>query len=119
MRVVCVFGTRPEAFKMAPVIKQLYCYTVRITPHAWVTAQRRQMLDQAFDLFGIQPDPGPGHYPRGTDPLPVATLTLQRLEPHLADERPDWVLVQGDTTTVMATAIVAHHLRINVSHVEV
>jgi UDP-N-acetylglucosamine 2-epimerase (non-hydrolysing) len=69
MRVVCVFGTRLEAIKMAPVIKQLYCYTDRIVPHVWVTAQHCQMLDQALGLFGIQPDLGLDIMQEGQTPL--------------------------------------------------
>jgi UDP-N-acetylglucosamine 2-epimerase (non-hydrolysing) len=69
-------------------------------------------------LFGIQPDLDLNIMQDGQTPTQVAALVLQRLEPHLTRERPDWILVQGDTTTVMATAIAAHHLQIKIGHVE-
>jgi UDP-N-acetylglucosamine 2-epimerase (non-hydrolysing) len=103
---------------MAPVVRQLREHSDRITSRVWVTAQHRQMLDQVLDLFGIQPDLDLNIMQDGQTPTQVAALVLQRLEPHLARERPDWILVQGDTTTVMATAIAAHHLHIKVAHVE-
>jgi UDP-N-acetylglucosamine 2-epimerase (non-hydrolysing) len=118
MRVVSIFGTRPEAIKMAPVIKELGRYGDKFTSRVWVTAQHRQMLDQVLELFNIQPDLDLDVMRDSQTPTQVAALVLQRLEPHLIEERPDWVLVQGDTTTVMATAIAAHHLRIKVAHVE-
>ncbi len=103
---------------MAPVIRQLRCHPDQFATRIWVTAQHRQMLDQALDLFGIEPDLDFDLMQNGQSPSQVAALVLQRLEPHLITERPDWVLVQGDTTTVMATAICAHHLHIKVGHVE-
>src|SRR5512142_3310033 len=118
MRVLCIFGTRPEAVKMAPVIKQLRRHPDRITTRVWVTAQHREMLDQVLQLFNIEPDLDLDLMRNGQTPSQVAGLVLQRLEPHLMQERPDWVVVQGDTTTAMATAIVAHHLQIGVAHVE-
>ena len=118
MHIVCVFGTRPEAIKMAPIIKQLRCHADEITARVWVTAQHRQMLDQVLQLFDIRPELDLNIMQEGQTPSQVAALVLQRLEPHLMRERPDWVLVQGDTTTVMATAIAAYHLRIRVGHVE-
>jgi UDP-N-acetylglucosamine 2-epimerase (non-hydrolysing) len=118
MRILCIFGTRPEAIKMAPVIRQLRRHPDRIHTRVWVTAQHRQMLDQVLDLFGIRPDLDLDLMRNGQTPTQVAASVLQRLEPCLSDESPDWVLVQGDTTTVMATAIVAHHLHIKVGHVE-
>ncbi|HEX9077703.1 MAG TPA: UDP-N-acetylglucosamine 2-epimerase (non-hydrolyzing) [Anaerolineae bacterium] len=118
MRVLCIFGTRPEAVKMAPVVKQLRRHPDRITTRVWVTAQHREMLDQVLQLFNIEPDLDLDLMRNGQTPSQVAGLVLQRLEPHLMQERPDWVVVQGDTTTAMATAIAAHHLQIGVAHVE-
>ena len=118
MKIVSIFGTRPEAIKMAPVVRELRKHPDCITPSVWVTAQHRQMLDQVLALFDIQPDLDLNIMQDGQTPTQVAALVLQRLEPHLTRERPDWVLVQGDTTTVMASAIAAHHLRIKVGHVE-
>lgn len=118
MHVVCVFGTRPEAIKMAPVVKQLQRHADQLKTSVWVTAQHRDMLDQALALFGIQPTLDLNIMQQGQTPTQVAALVLERLEPALAAERPDWVLVQGDTTTVMATAIAAHYQGIKVGHVE-
>ena len=118
MRVTCIFGTRPEAIKMAPVVRELRRHSGEIDARVWVTAQHREMLDQVLQLFDIHPDLDLDVMRHAQTPSQVAAAVLQGLEPHLADEKPDWVLVQGDTTTVMATAIAAHHLRIKVGHVE-
>jgi hypothetical protein len=118
IRVVCIFGTRPEAIKMAPVVRELRKQPDRFRIHTCATAQHREMLDQVLDLFGIVPDADLDLMQEGQTLSQVASRVLTRLEPVLREERPDWVLVQGDTTTVMATAIAAHHLRIRVGHVE-
>ncbi len=117
MNILCIFGTRPEAVKMAPVVRELQ-RSNQVTARVWVTAQHRQMLDQVLDVFGIRPDLDLDLMQNGQSPSQVAALVLARLEPRLIEERPDWVLVQGDTTTAMATAIAAHHLHIKVGHVE-
>ncbi len=118
IRVLCVFGTRPEAIKMAPVVQELRKQPDRFSTHTCVTAQHRDMLDQVLDLFGIIPDVDLDLMQEGQTLSQVASRVLAKLEPVLREERPDWVLVQGDTTTVMATAIAAHHLRTRVGHVE-
>ena len=103
---------------MAPVVRELRRHSGEIDARVWVTAQHREMLDQVLQLFDIHPDLDLDVMRHAQTPSQVAAAVLQGLEPHLADEKPDWVLVQGDTTTVMATAIAAHHLRIKVGHVE-
>lgn len=118
MQIVCIFGTRPEAIKMAPVVQQLRRHADKITTRVWVTAQHRQMLDQVLRAFAIQPDLDLNVMQDAQTPSQVAARVLERLEPPLLQAQPDWVLVQGDTTTVMAAAIAAHHLRIKVGHVE-
>ncbi len=118
IRVLCIFGTRPEAIKMAPVVRELRKQPDRFRVRTCATAQHREMLDQVLDLFGIVPDADLDLMQEGQTLSQVASRLLARLEPVLREERPDWVLVQGDTTTVMATAIAAHHLRIRVGHVE-
>jgi UDP-N-acetylglucosamine 2-epimerase (non-hydrolysing) len=118
MRVVCIFGTRPEAIKMVSVVKQLHRNLNDVTARVWVTAQHREMLDQVLSLFDIVPDLDLNVMQNEQTPSQVAARVLQGLESHLIAERPDWVLIQGDTTTAMATAIAAHHLRIKVGHVE-
>lgn len=103
---------------MAPVIQRLRLHPDKFATHVWVTAQHRHMLDQVIELFDIQPDLDLNIMQDGQTPLQVAALILQRIEPHLTREHPDWILVQGDTTTVMATALAAYHLHIKVGHVE-
>lgn len=117
-RILCIFGTRPEAIKMAPVVRELQKHPHRFRLRTCVTAQHRHVLDQVLDLFGIMPDVDLDLMQESQTPSQVASRVLAHLEPVLREERPDWVLVQGDTTTVMAAAIAAHHLCIRVGHVE-
>lgn len=116
-RILAVVGTRPEAIKMAPVIlalREADWAEVRVL----ATAQHRQMLDQVLDVFGIAPDIDLNiMQPNQTLPELTARL-LSRLDPVLAEEAPDAVLVQGDTTTVMTVALAAFYRRIPVGHVE-
>ena len=118
MRVLSVFGTRPEAIKMAPVMKQLERYPDRIVSRVCVTAQHRQMLDQVLALFGIVPEYDLNVMQDSQSPTQVAAAILMGLEPILQVERPDWVLVQGDTTTVAAASLAAFYARVKVAHVE-
>ncbi len=117
LRVLSIFGTRPEAVKMAPVV-QLLSRTPGIEARVCVTAQHRQMLDQVLDLFGIEPDIDL-NLMRPNQTLPQLTADiLTRLDPILTEIKPDWVLVQGDTTTVMAASLLAFYHHIQVGHVE-
>jgi UDP-N-acetylglucosamine 2-epimerase (non-hydrolysing) len=120
LKVLTVFGTRPEAIKLAPVIRELERQSAHSRLHSLVcvTAQHRQMLDQVLDLFRIVPDIDLNLMQDGQSPSQVAARVLTGLEPVFQAERPDWVLIQGDTTTVMAAAIAAHYLRIRIGHVE-
>lgn len=118
IRVLVVFGTRPEAIKMVPVIQQLRRRPEQFQVRVCVTAQHRQMLDQVLVLFDIMPDVDLDLMEEGQTPTQVAARVLARLESVLSAERPDWILVQGDTTTVMAAAIAAHYLGVRVGHVE-
>jgi len=120
MKVFTIFGTRPEAIKLAPVIHELQRRSADgdLQPVVCVTAQHRQMLDQVLDLFHIVPDIDLNLMRPGQTPIQVAARVLTELEPILQAERPDWVLVQGDTTTVMAATIAAHYRRIRIGHVE-
>lgn len=120
MKVMTIFGTRPEAIKLAPVVRELERQAERFDLHSvvCVTAQHREMLDQVLRIFQVTPDVDLDLMRPGQTPSQLAARVLTTLEPVLLAERPDWVLVQGDTTTVMAAAIAAHHLRIRVGHVE-
>jgi|SRR5579859_147017 len=118
LKVLTVFGTRPEAVKLGPVILELARYPDRIDSRICVTAQHRAMLDQVLRIFGIQPDYDLDVMQDNQSPTQVAAAVLAGLEPILATERPDWVLVQGDTTTVAAAALAAFYARAHVGHVE-
>jgi UDP-N-acetylglucosamine 2-epimerase (non-hydrolysing) len=117
MRVLSVFGTRPEAVKMAPVVRSL-AQTAGIEPRVCVTAQHRQMLDQVLQLFEIKPDYDLDLMREDQGLAELSAAIFTRLDPVLADFRPDWVLVQGDTTTVAITALLSYYRRIRVGHVE-
>lgn len=117
LKVLTIFGTRPEAIKMAPVIHELQRRT-NVGSYVCVTAQHREMLDQVLDLFDITPDYDLDIMRPSQTPTQVAARVLLELDPLLRDLQPDWVLVQGDTTTVMAAAIAARYLKIKVGHVE-
>lgn len=116
--LLSIFGTRPEAIKLAPVIRELGKHRDRAVCKVCVTAQHRQMLDQVLNLFEIVPDYDLNIMEEDQSPSQVAAATLSRLEPVLESLRPDWVLVQGDTTTVAAASLAAFLARVRVAHVE-
>ena len=117
IKVLSVFGTRPEAVKMAPVVKCLQDHP-QIESLICVTAQHREMLDQVLSLFAIQPD-FDLNLMQANQSLSTLTANLfKSLDPLFEKTKPDWVLVQGDTTTVMASAICAYYHQIKVGHVE-
>jgi UDP-N-acetylglucosamine 2-epimerase (non-hydrolysing) len=103
---------------MAPVVKALEEHPDQIECRVCVTAQHRQMLDQVIQLFGIQPDYDLNIMQENQSLAQVTASVFSRLDPVLAADRPDWVLVQGDTTTVMAASLVAFYHRVKVGHVE-
>jgi len=116
-KVLAVFGTRPEAIKLAPLVLELRAraeFEVRVC----VTAQHRQMLDQVLETFAIRPDYDLGIMQPGQDLFDVTARCLTGLRPVLEKERPAWVVVEGDTTTVFAAALAAFYLDIRVAHVE-
>ena len=117
MKILFVFGTRPEAIKLAPVILHLRG-DARFEPRVCVTAQHREMLDQVLTLFGIEPDHDLDLMQPGQNLHDLTARIISVLRGVLVDERPDWVVVQGDTTTVWAAALAAFYLDIKVAHVE-
>ena len=117
IRVMTVFGTRPEAIKLAPVIQQLE-KNPRFKSIVVVTAQHRKMLDQVLNLFKIKPDRDLDLMRDNQDLASLTASIFTHLDPVLEEFKPDWLLVQGDTTTVMATTLVAYYRRIKVGHVE-
>ena len=117
IRVLSVFGTRPEAVKMAPVVKALQA-DADVDSRVCVTAQHRQMLDQVLSLFDIHPNHDLNLMRPDQSLAGLTAQILTNLDPILGYEHPDWVLVQGDTTTVMAAALAAFYRGIKVGHVE-
>jgi len=117
-KILSVFGTRPEAIKMAPVVKELAKYSDVFDSRVCVTAQHRQMLDQVLHLFNIRPDYDLDIMKPGQSLTDVTCNVLQGLVPLLAEFRPDVVLVHGDTTTTMAASLAAYYQKIAVGHVE-
>ncbi|MGQ9682100.1 MAG: non-hydrolyzing UDP-N-acetylglucosamine 2-epimerase [Anaerolineae bacterium] len=121
MRVLTVMGTRPEAIKLAPVVRELKrraAASEDVAVRVCATGQHREMLDGVLRLFAIAPDYDLDVMRKNQTPSQVAAAVLAGLEPVLAQERPDWVLVQGDTTTAAAAALGAYYARCRVGHVE-
>jgi UDP-N-acetylglucosamine 2-epimerase (non-hydrolysing) len=118
LTILSIFGTRPEAIKMAPVVEQLNQYPEQIRSVVCVTAQHRHMLDQVLNLFDIRPDYDLNLMCPNQSLAQITAAVLQELDPVIQAIQPDWVLVQGDTTTVMAAALVAFYHRVKVGHVE-
>lgn len=115
--VLIVFGTRPEAIKMAPVVSTLQRSSL-LNVKVCVTAQHREMLDQVLRLFNIQPDYDLNLMRAGQDLSDITARVILEMRPVLTDCRPDIVLVHGDTTTAMAAGLAAFYARIPVGHVE-
>jgi UDP-N-acetylglucosamine 2-epimerase (non-hydrolysing) len=118
VKVLTVIGTRPEAIKMASVIKELQKYPDEIQSVICATAQHREMLDQVLDIFDIRPDYDLDVMSPGQTLSQLTANVLTRLDQVVAEEQPDWILVQGDTTTVMVASLVAYYHRVRVGHVE-
>lgn len=117
LRVLTIFGTRPEAIKLAPVVQALAA-TPGVTSLLCVTGQHRQMLDQVLQVFDLHPDHDLDIMQPGQDLTHVTTAVLNGLGAVLDEVRPDWVVVQGDTTTAMAAALAAFYRHVPVAHVE-
>ncbi len=118
MRALTIIGTRPEAIKLAPIVKRFECYPDDIRSVVCVTAQHREMLDQVLSLFEIKPDYDLDLMSeRQTLPSLTASV-ITAVSTVLEEVRPDVVLVQGDTTTAMVSALASHYQRVPVGHVE-
>lgn len=115
--VMCVFGTRPEAIKMAPLVKALEA-AEGIRSRVCVTAQHRQMLDSVLQQFGITPDDDLNLMKAGQTLTTITTGVLEGMDAVLRERKPDIVLVHGDTTTSMAAALAAFYHQVPVGHVE-
>ena len=117
-RVLVVFGTRPEAVKMAPLVGRLQALGDEFETRVCVTAQHRSMLDQILDAFEIRPHYDLDIMTSGQDLYDITGHVLARVRPVLAEFRPEIVMVQGDTTTTFVTSLAAFYEQIDVGHIE-
>lgn len=117
LKIMTVFGTRPEAIKMAPVAKALAA-AKGLEAVVCVTGQHRDMLDQVMQVFSLKADHDLAIMRPGQDLTDITTRTMTGLRDVFAKERPDWVLVHGDTTTAMAAALAAFYAKCKLAHVE-
>jgi UDP-N-acetylglucosamine 2-epimerase (non-hydrolysing) len=118
LKVAVVFGTRPEAIKLAPLVLELQRRPDSFRPLTIVTAQHREMLDQVLDLFGIRPEHDLDIIRPRQTLAEITARAIAGLDPIFAAERPDYVVVQGDTSTTFVAALAAFYHRIPVAHVE-
>ncbi len=117
-RVLLVFGTRPEAIKMCPLVKEFQKYPDDFETLVCVTGQHREMLDQVLRIFDVVPDYDLNIMKQGQDLFDITARVLTGMKDVLAEARPDVALVHGDTTTSMAAALAAFYSQIPVGHVE-
>jgi UDP-N-acetylglucosamine 2-epimerase (non-hydrolysing) len=117
-KILIVFGTRPEAIKMAPVVKEFQKYPARFETLVCVTAQHREMLDQILRVFEIIPDFDLDIMKHGQDLTEITIRVMEGMKEVLKVTNPDLVLVHGDTTTSMAAALAAFYQKIKIGHVE-
>ena len=118
LRLMTVFGTRPEAIKMCPLVLEMHKYPEYIEPIVAVTAQHREMLDQVLELFHIKPDYDLNIMASGQTLYDITTRALNGLKEVIEEAKPDMVLVHGDTTTTFAGALAAFYAQVPVGHVE-
>ena len=118
LKLMTVFGTRPEAIKMCPLVLEMDKYPDYIEPIVAVTAQHREMLDQVLELFNIKPDYDLNIMASGQTLYDITTRALTGLKEVIEEAKPDMVLVHGDTTTTFAGALAAFYAQVPVGHVE-
>jgi UDP-N-acetylglucosamine 2-epimerase (non-hydrolysing) len=118
LKIACIFGTRPEAIKLAPLIRRLADAPARFTPITIVTAQHREMLDQVLELFSIRPDYDLQIIQPRQSLAQITAKAIVGLDSILAEIKPDFVVVQGDTSTTFVGALAAFYNQIPVAHIE-
>jgi len=118
IKVLSIIGTRPEAIKMAPVVKELSRHPDQFDSVVCVTGQHRQMLDQVLELFGIAPEYDLNLMKDNQSLSELTANLFMGLEKVITTEKPDWILAQGDTTTVMVASLVAFYHKISFGHIE-
>lgn len=117
-KILIVFGTRPEAIKMAPLVKAFQNDQLNFETRVCVTAQHRQMLDQVLEIFDIAPEYDLNIMKAGQDLYDITANVLVGMKTVLADFEPDVVLVHGDTTTTLSASLAAYYAKVKVGHVE-
>ena len=118
IKVMTVFGTRPEAIKMAPLVLELNKHADQIDAITTVTAQHREMLDQVLEIFKIKPDYDLNIMHQGQSLNDITIEVLNKLKAVIEAEKPDIILVHGDTTTTFAASLAAFYQQVAVGHVE-
>jgi UDP-N-acetylglucosamine 2-epimerase (non-hydrolysing) len=118
LEILAVYGTRPEAIKMAPVLSALKRRPALFSVRVCTSGQHREMLDQVQEIFGLRPDLDLGLMRHDQTLNGLAAAALAAMDEVLVSRRPDWLLVQGDTTTAMTAALAAFHRGVRVGHVE-
>ena len=118
LKVMVVFGTRPEAIKMAPLVLELQKHSDSIETITVVTAQHRQMLDQVLETFSIKPHYDLDIMGQNQSLLDITGKILEKFDPIVKQERPDMILVHGDTTTTFVASLVAFYNQVRIGHVE-
>src|SRR5262249_18218062 len=118
LKVLSIFGTRPEAIKMAPVIQELNAHSSRIQSVICSVGQHREMLDQVLSLFRITPDYDLRLMQPNQSLSQLSAWLFSALDPVVTELKPDWILAQGDTTSVFVAAMVAFYHKIPFGHVE-
>ena len=116
-KISLIFGTRPEAIKLCPLVLALQRHP-DFDPHVCVTAQHRQMLDQVLEVFGVKPNVDLNIMEPDQGLASLTSSAIRALEAYMTEQEPDFVLVQGDTTTVFCASLVAFYHRIPIGHVE-
>lgn len=118
MKILFFFGTRPEAIKLAPLIKELRKYPDRFNIRVCVSAQHREMLDQVLNFFEIRPDCDLNIMKQNQDLFDITSGILKGIKKVISDFRPDWLIVQGDTTTTFVGSLAAFYEKIKIAHIE-
>lgn len=118
IKVMTILGTRPEVIKLAPVVHELACYKQQIKSIVVLTGQHRKMVDQFLNLFKIKPDYDMDIMVKNQTLIDVSSRCLEKLSKILEKEKPDLILVEGDTTTAFIASLAAFYLKIPTGHVE-
>ncbi len=118
MKILVFFGTRPEAIKLAPLVKELLKFSDKFNVRVCVSAQHREMLDQVLNFFEIKPHYDLNIMKHRQDLFDITVNILGRIKEVIAEFQPDWIIVQGDTTTTFVGALAAFYRRTRIAHVE-